>query len=171
EGRFAAENIGKHVKKGGLITKQIAQAIEADDSLDGVRIKSVLSVATARGIPQKCYGIDPATGQLVADAHPIGVIAAQSIGEPGTQLTLRTFHSGGSAAADDITQGLPRVEEIFEVRTPKGQAYLSDVPGLASVWEEGDKYIVQITSDHAESVKLAMDGRKPTVAGGSDIAI
>jgi len=171
EGRYAAEAIGKHVKKGELIDKKIAEAIEADESIDGVRIKSVLSVATARGIPAKCYGIDPATGELVADAHPIGVIAAQSIGEPGTQLTLRTFHSGGSAAADDITQGLPRVEEIFEVRTPKGQAYLSDVPGLASVWEEGDKYIVQITSDQAESVKLSMDGRKPTIGNGSDVAI
>lgn len=171
EGRFAAETIGSHVKKGELLTKKIAEAVEADESLDGVRIKSVLSVATARGIPQKCYGLDPATGNLVANAHPIGVIAAQSIGEPGTQLTLRTFHSGGSAAADDITQGLPRVEEIFEVRAPKGQAYLSDVPGLASVWEEGDKYIVQITSDQVEALELPLDGRTPKVANGSDIAI
>ncbi|MDQ3065518.1 MAG: DNA-directed RNA polymerase subunit beta', partial [bacterium] len=171
EGRYAAIDIAKHVKKGELITKDIAQAIDSDEALDGVRIKSVLSVATARGIPKKCYGLDPATGELVADAHPIGVIAAQSIGEPGTQLTLRTFHSGGSAAAEDITQGLPRVEEIFEVRSPKGQAYLSDVPGLASVWEEGDKYIVQITSDQVDALKLSLDGRKPTIANGSDIAI
>ncbi|MBA2279350.1 DNA-directed RNA polymerase subunit beta' [Candidatus Saccharibacteria bacterium] len=171
EGRFAAEKIGLYVKKGGLIDKKAAEAIEADADLDGVRIKSVLSVATARGIPAKCYGIDPATGMLVAKAHPIGVIAAQSIGEPGTQLTLRTFHGGGSAAAEDITQGLPRVEEIFEVRTPKGQAYLSDVPGLASVWEEGDKYIVQITSDQIDSLKLPLDGRKKKVQTGSDIAI
>ncbi len=171
EGRFAAENIGKHVKKGDLINKSIATAIDADEALDGVRIMSVLSVGTARGIPAKCYGLDPATGMLVADAHPIGVIAAQSIGEPGTQLTLRTFHSGGSAAAEDITQGLPRVEEIFEVRTPKGQAYLSDVTGLASVWEEGDKYIVQLTSDQLEALKLPLDGRTPKVQTGSDIAI
>jgi DNA-directed RNA polymerase subunit beta' len=170
-GRFAAEPIAKYVKKGELITSKIAQDIEADETLDGVRIKSVLSVATARGIPAKCYGIDPATGELVADAHPIGVIAAQSIGEPGTQLTLRTFHSGGSAAAEDITQGLPRVEEIFEVRTPKGQAYLSDVPGLASVWEEGDKYIIQITSDQIDSLKLPLDGRTLRVQNGTDIAI
>ncbi len=171
DGRFAAESVGKKVKKGELITKQIAEAIDADESLDGVRIKSVLSVATARGIPAQCYGIDPATGAIVADAHPIGVIAAQSIGEPGTQLTLRSYHGGGSASADDITQGLPRVEEIFEVRTPKGQAFLSDVTGLASVWEEGEKYIVQVTSDQADTVKLKLDGRKPAVATGSDIAI
>jgi len=171
EGRFASEEIKGYIKKGELFTRAIAQAIDADANLDGIRIKSVLSVGTARGIPAKCYGIDPATGKLVADAHPIGVIAAQSIGEPGTQLTLRTFHGGGSAAAEDITQGLPRVEEIFEVRAPKGQAFLSDVPGLASVWEEGDKYIVQLTSDQAESLELPLDGRTPKVANGSDISI
>jgi len=171
EGRFAAEDVKGHIKKGELFTRAIATAIESDASLDGIRIKSVLSVATARGIPAKCYGIDPATGKLVADAHPIGVIAAQSIGEPGTQLTLRTFHGGGSAAADDITQGLPRVEEIFEVRAPKGQAFLSDVPGLASVWEEGDKYIVQLTSDQVEALEIPLEGRTPKVANGSDIAI
>jgi DNA-directed RNA polymerase subunit beta' len=171
EGRFAAQNISTHVKKGALITHEAAKAIDADESLDAVRIMSVLSVGTARGIPAKCYGVDPATGNLVADAHPIGVIAAQSIGEPGTQLTLRTFHSGGSAAAEDITQGLPRVEEIFEVRTPKGQAYLSDVGGLASVWEEGDKYIVQITSDQIDALKLPLEGRTPKVQSGSDVAI
>ncbi|MFZ1324052.1 MAG: DNA-directed RNA polymerase subunit beta' [Candidatus Saccharimonadales bacterium] len=171
EGRFAAEDVKKHVKKGELITHAIAGAIEADEACDGVRIKSVLSVATARGIPAQCYGIDPATGELVADAHPIGVIAAQSIGEPGTQLTLRTFHSGGSAAAEDITQGLPRVEEIFETRAPKGQAFLSDVPGLASVWEEGDKYIVQVTSDQVDALELPLDGRTPKIANGSDVAI
>ncbi len=171
EGRFAAQDVKGHIKAGELITKEIAEAIEADENVDGIRIMSVLSVATARGIPQKCYGVDPATGNLVADAHPIGVIAAQSIGEPGTQLTLRSYHGGGSATAEDITQGLPRVEEIFEVRTPKGQAYLSDVTGLASVWEEGDNFIVQITSEQIDTLKLPLDGRKPRVQNGSDIAI
>ncbi len=171
EGRFAAQDVKGHVKAGELITKKIAEAIEADESLDGIRIMSVLSVGTARGIPAKCYGVDPATGNLVADAHPIGVIAAQSIGEPGTQLTLRSYHGGGSATAEDITQGLPRVEEIFEVRAPKGQAYLSDIGGLASVWEEGDKYIVQVTSDQVDALELPLEGRTPKVANGSDVAI
>jgi DNA-directed RNA polymerase subunit beta' len=169
EGRYAAENVGSHVKRGGLITKAIAEAIDADDSVSSVRIMSALSCNSVKGIPQKSYGIDPATGTLVTVAQPVGVIAAQSIGEPGTQLTLRTFHSGGSAAADDITQGLPRVEELFEVRTPKGQAYLSEIDGIAKVWEEGSKYVVQINSDTTKSIELTLDGRKPQIKTGSDV--
>src|SRR5690606_2460431 len=137
EGRFAAEKVGSLLKRGDLITKEIAEKIDADASLDGVKIMSALSATSAKGVPQKSYGVDPATGELVANHHPVGVIAAQSIGEPGTQLTLRTFHGGGTAAADDITQGLPRVEELFETRTPKGQAYLSEIDGTVTAWEEG----------------------------------
>ncbi len=170
QGRFAAENIGKYVKKEQLITKDIADKIEADVKLDGVKILSVLSAATARGIPAKSYGLDPATGKLVASRHPVGVIAAQSIGEPGTQLTLKTFHSGG-VAGEDITTGLPRVEELFEVRAPKGQAFLSDVRGVANVWEDGENFVVQITSDQVEKVKLTLADRTPKVANGSDISI
>ena len=170
QGRFAAENIGKHVKKGNLITPVIAAGIEADVELDGVKILSVLSAATARGIPAKSYGIDPATGRLVASRHPVGVIAAQSIGEPGTQLTLKTFHSGGVAGAD-ITTGLPRVEELFEVRAPKGEAYVAQIAGVVNAWEEGEHYVVQITSDEAIKIELKLDGRTVKVATGSDIAI
>ncbi|CAN5386642.1 DNA-directed RNA polymerase subunit beta' [soil metagenome] len=170
QGRFAAEDAAKYVKKGELITGDIAVAIEADDKLDGVKILSVLSAATARGIPAKSYGLDPATGRLVASRHPVGVIAAQSIGEPGTQLTLKTFHSGGVAGAD-ITTGLPRVEELFEVRAPKGEAYVSDVAGVANTWEEGEHYVVQVTGDDAENITLKLDGRSVKVATGSDIAI
>ncbi len=169
-GRFAAEDVKGHVKRGELITKEIAAAIEADEKLDGVKILSVLSAATARGIPLKSYGIDPATGKLVASKHPVGVIAAQSIGEPGTQLTLKTFHSGG-VAGEDITTGLPRVEELFEVRAPKGQAYLSDVAGVVNAWEEGEHYVVQVTSDQQEKVKLTLADRTPKVATGSDVSI
>src|SRR5690606_35667264 len=108
---------------------------------------------------------------VVANHHPVGVIAAQSIGEPGTQLTLRTFHSGGSAVADDITQGLPRVEELFEVRTPKGQAYLSEINGTVTAWEEGDHYIVQVAGSDEENVVLQIGKRKVQTAEGSDVAI
>ncbi|MBI1856996.1 DNA-directed RNA polymerase subunit beta' [Candidatus Saccharibacteria bacterium] len=170
-GRFAADNIAKYVKKNELITGDIAQAIDADASLDGVKIMSVLSTTSVRGVSRKSYGIDPATGELVAEHHPVGVIAAQSIGEPGTQLTLRTFHGGGSAAADDITQGLPRVEEIFEVRTPKGQAYLAEIAGTVSAREEGDHYIVQITTDSDEKVKLELGECKVQVADDSDVSV
>ncbi len=170
EGRFAAENIAKHVKKGNLITKDIAEAIDADTSLDGVKILSVLSCTNVRGIGRRSYGLDPATGELVSSFHPVGVIAAQSIGEPGTQLTLRTFHSGG-VASEDITTGLPRVEELFEVRTPKGQAFLADIAGAVSSWEEGDHYVVQISADDKEKVKLQLQGRQPQVATGTEVAI
>lgn len=170
-GRFAGENIGSYVKKGEHITKPIAEAIEADEKLDGVKIMSVLSGTAVRGVNRKSYGVDPATGQLVADHHPIGVIAAQSIGEPGTQLTLRTFHSGGAAVADDITQGLPRVEELFETRAPKGKAYLADIQGKVNVWEEGDLYHVQITDDEAKTSELKIGDRIVAVKTGTEVQV
>ena len=169
-GRFAAEDVKGYVAKGELIDKSVADAIDADEKVDGVKILSVLSAATARGIPAKSYGLDPATGQVVSSNHPVGVIAAQSIGEPGTQLTLRTFHSGG-VAGEDITTGLPRVEELFEVRAPKGQAFLSEASGVANVWEEGEHYVVQITTEQQEKVKMPLGDRNPRVANGSDVAI
>ena len=170
EGRFAAEDVGRHVKSGELITRNIAEKIDQDSSINDVRIMSVLSCSSPRGIGRKSYGIDPATGDVVTPHYPVGVVAAQSIGEPGTQLTLRTFHSGG-AAGEDITTGLPRVEELFEVRTPKGQAYLSEIAGKVSIWEEGEKYIIQVTSDDAQVVELNLEGRTPHVKSKSDIAV
>jgi DNA-directed RNA polymerase subunit beta' len=170
EGRFAAENIGKYVKRGTVITPEAASQIDADDKLDGIRIMSALSATSVKGVPQKSYGLDPATGEVVANHHPVGVIAAQSIGEPGTQLTLKTFHSGG-VAGEDITTGLPRVEELFEVRTPKGQAYLADISGNVALWEEGDHYVVQISADDHEKVEFKLGERKAQVAQGTDIAI
>ncbi len=169
-GRFAGENIAKHVKKNALITAEIAAKIEADETLDGVKIMSALSSTNVRGVSRKSYGIDPATGELVSDHHPIGVIAAQSIGEPGTQLTLKTFHSGG-VAGEDITTGLPRVEELFEVRTPKGQAFLASINGTVNTWEEGEHYVVQISADEDSKVDLSLKGRTPQIASGSDVAI
>lgn len=170
EGRFSALKIGKHIKANELITPEIAKAIDEDDSLDGVRIMSALSCTNVRGVSRKSYGLDPATGELVAIAHPAGVIAAQSIGEPGTQLTLKTFHSGG-VAGEDITTGLPRVEELFEVRTPKGQAFLAEIAGAVSAWEEGDHYVVQIAADTNEKVDLKLEDRTPQVAEGTEVAI
>lgn len=170
-GRFAAENVKGHVKKGELITVHTAEQIDADEKIDGVRIMSVLSCTSARGVPQKSYGIDPATGELVVSHHPIGVIAAQSIGEPGTQLSLDSKHRSGAVVADDTAQGLSRVEELFEARTPKGQAYLTDIAGTAKAWEESDHYVVQISAQDKENVTLELAGRKPSVASGSDVAI
>ncbi len=170
EGRFVAENVGKYIKKGELVTRAIAAEIDADESIDSVRIMSVLSCSSPRGVSRKSYGVDPATGNLVTAFYPIGVVAAQSIGEPGTQLTLRTFHSGG-VAGEDITTGLPRVEEIFECRAPKGQAFLSEVAGTANVWEDGDHYIVQVTSNEKDEVALKLAGRKAHIKSGTEVAV
>lgn len=174
-GRFAAEDIGSgketYTKKGEQFTPEAAAAIDSNSELDGVKIMSALSCTSVRGVPQKSYGVDPATGLKVASHHPIGVIAAQSIGEPGTQLSLDSKHRSGGALADDTAQGLSRIEELFEVRTPKGQAYLTDVAGTANAWEEGDHYVVQVTAHDKENVILEIGDRKVQVATGSDVAI
>ncbi len=170
-GRYAAENIAKHVKKGELITSEIAQLIENDTKLDGVKIMSALSCMNIRGVPRKSYGIDPATGNLVDGHHPIGVIAAQSIGEPGTQLSLDSKHRSGALVADDSAQGLSRIEELFEVRTPKGVAYLTDISGTVNAWEEGDHYIVQITAHNKKNLSFDLNERKTKLSSGSDVQV
>ncbi len=169
-GRFAAEDTAGIVKKGELITPELAAKIN-DSDVDGVRIMSVLSQGWIKGISTKSYGLDMATGRVIAAHQPVGVIAAQSVGEPGTQLTLRTYHQSGLAAAADITQGLPRVVELFEARAPKGQAYLSDVSGVVRTWEEGSSYVVQITADTDEPVELKLEGRTPTIKTGQDVLV
>lgn len=171
EGRFAAEDVKGHIKKGEEITKEVSEAIEADKKLDAVKIMSVLSCTAARGVNRKSYGIDPATGELVADHSPIGVIAAQSIGEPGTQLSLDSKHRSGAVVADDTAQGLSRVEELFEVRQPKGQAYLTDIAGTVTAWEEGDHYVVQVAANEKSNIKFTLGERKPHLASGSDVAV
>ena len=169
-GRYAAEDVAGHVKKGELITRAIANEIENDSSVESVKIMSVLSTKNLRGIPQKSYGIDMATGALVAKSQPVGVIAAQSVGEPGTQLTLRTFHASG-VAGGDITQGLPRVEELFEARSPKGQAYVTEVTGLVDVWEDGSHYVVQVTPEAGHVERLPLEGRTVNVKAGSNVKV
>lgn len=169
-GRFAAEDIAGHVKDGELITRDIANAIEADADITEAKIRSVLTAKNLRGVPIKSYGIDMATGHPVALAQPVGVIAAQSVGEPGTQLTLRTFHQGG-VQESDITQGLPRVEELFEARTPKGQAYITEVTGVVEVWEDNKKYIVQVTPEAGHVERIPLEGRTVNVKNGSDVKV
>jgi len=170
-GRYSAENIPRHVKRGDLITAPMAEAIDQDDKVKDVKVMSVLSCLTTRGVPRKSYGLDPATGELVANYHPIGVIAAQSIGEPGTQLSLDSKHRSGALVADDAAQGLTRIEELFEARTPKGQAYLTEITGTVTTWEEGDYYVVQVAANKKANVSFNLTGRKPQVKGGTDVAI
>lgn len=167
-GRYAAEDVKSYVAKDELITKEIAEAIEADESIDNVKIQSILSTSNLNGIPRRSYGVDMSTGHLVDMAQPVGVIAAQSVGEPGTQLTLRTFHASG-VAGGDITQGLPRVEELFEARAPKGQAFMSEISGLVDVWEDGKKYVVQVTPQAGHVERIALGERTVGVKSGSDV--
>lgn len=169
-GRYTAEDIPGHIGKNELITREIANEIEDDNSIEAVKIQSVLSTKNLRGIPRRSYGIDMSTGNLVDAAQPVGVIAAQSVGEPGTQLTLKTFHASG-VAGGDITQGLPRVEELFEARTPKGQAYMTEISGLVDTWEDGKKYIVQVTPDSGKVERLELEGRKVVIKSGSSIQV
>lgn len=171
EGRYAAENVKDYVKAGDAISKEVAEKIEADETVDNVKIYSVLSATNVRGVPCKSYGVDPATGELVADRNPIGVIAAQSIGEPGTQLSLDSKHRSGAVLADDTAQGLNRVEELLEARQPKGQAYLSEINGTVTTWEESEQYIVQVAADAEEQITLDLEGRTVKVKSGSDVAI
>ena len=149
-GRFTAEAVPGYIDADQLITREIANAIEKDENITEVKIQSVLSTPDLAGIPQKSYGMAMATGLLVDPAEPVGVIAAQSVGEPGTQLTLNTFHSSGVAGSGAISQGLPRVEELLEARSPKGQAYMTEVSGVVDIWEDGNMNIVQITPQQTE---------------------
>jgi len=169
-GRFTAEEVSGYIGAGELITREIASAIDADEEVKSVKIQSVLTTKNLRGIPCKSYGIDMSTNRIIAVAQPVGVIAAQSVGEPGTQLTLKTFHSGGEAGGD-ITQGLPRVEELFEARNPKGQAYMTEVTGLVDLWEDGKKYVVQVTPEAGHVERIALDGRTAVVKSGSNVKV
>ncbi|MCQ2408924.1 MAG: DNA-directed RNA polymerase subunit beta' [Clostridia bacterium] len=122
-------------------------------NLYGVYIRSVLTCKTQNGVCVKCYGKNMASGNPVKIGEAVGVIAAQSIGEPGTQLTMRTFHSGGVATDDDITQGLPRVEELFEARKPKGEAVITLVPGAVTIADDRRSVTVS-NSDGAETYAI-----------------
>ncbi|ARK28506.1 DNA-directed RNA polymerase subunit beta' [Halalkalibacter krulwichiae] len=133
------------IRKNELIHEDIAKAI-VEAGVEEVTIRSVFTCDTRHGVCKKCYGRNLATGSDVEVGEAVGIIAAQSIGEPGTQLTMRTFHTGG-VAGDDITQGLPRIQELFEARNPKGQAVISEIDGEVVDFKEGDKREVTIRSE------------------------
>src|SRR5699024_826065 len=115
--------------------------------IEEVTIRSVFKCNTQHGVCQKCYGRNLATGEEVEVGEAVGIIAAQSIGEPGTQLTMRTFHTGG-VAGDDITQGLPRIQELFEARNPKGEAVISEINGaVQEIKDVKDRQEIVIQGD------------------------
>ncbi|WP_119696636.1 DNA-directed RNA polymerase subunit beta' [Microbacterium halotolerans] len=130
-----------------MIEKLVAGGVEK------IKVRSVLTCDSAVGVCAQCYGRSLATGNLVDIGEAVGIIAAQSIGEPGTQLTMRTFHTGGSASADDITQGLPRVQELFEARTPKGASPIADADGRITIEETEKQKKVILTPDSGDEVK------------------
>ena len=150
------------VKKNHMITPSRAEAImkhgvgkngdPIDPVKDGIKIRTILTCRSHLGICAKCYGANMATGEMVQVGEAVGIIAAQSIGEPGTQLTMRTFHTGGVAGAD-ITQGLPRVEELFEARKPKGLAIITDINGKVEVKDSKKQRSVVVTNQESGEAK------------------
>ena len=176
-GRYSAQKIinpeTKEVilDKNEMITENIVSKIKKA-GIKAVEIRSVLSCRTINGVCQKCYGRNLATGNLVETGEAVGVMAAQSIGEPGTQLTMRTFHSGGVAHGGDadITQGLPRVEELFEARTPKGKATIAEVAGkVISVEESGGKHKIMIENEAGVTDQTTLYNQKVIVNVGDEV--
>ena len=149
-GRYAAEDYKDKegniiVEANCMITPKRAKAI-VNAGYQQVKIRTMLTCKSHNGACSKCYGANLATGQAVQVGEAVGIIAAQSIGEPGTQLTMRTFHAGG-VAGDDITQGLPRVEELFEARKPKGLAIITEIAGRADVKETKEKREITVVNE------------------------
>ena len=162
-GRYACEEIKDKdgnviVKRNHMITpsrasKIMSVGVDADGNpIEEVKIRTILTCHSHNGICAKCYGANMATGEAVQVGEAVGIIAAQSIGEPGTQLTMRTFHTGG-VAGDDITQGLPRVEELFEARKPKGLAIIAEFGGVATIKDTKKKREIVITNDETGESK------------------
>ncbi|SKA92733.1 DNA-directed RNA polymerase subunit beta' [Clostridium sp. USBA 49] len=174
-GRYSAEDIINPetgevlVPKDEYIDVFTAEKIEKL-GIKKVKIRSVFTCKAKFGVCAKCYGMNMATGEKINNGEAVGIIAAQSIGEPGTQLTMRTFHTGGVAGAD-ITQGLPRVEELFEARKPKGLAIVSETAGTVRVEETKKKRIVYVTSESGEEISYDIPfGSRLKVSNGDVIA-
>jgi DNA-directed RNA polymerase subunit beta' len=173
-GRYTAADVADPktgeviVERGEEVTEDIANRIIAA-GLDKVYVRSALTCMTRRGICALCYGRDLSHGKFVKHGEAVGIIAAQSIGEPGTQLTMRTFHTGGVAGLD-ITSGLPRVEELFEARVPKGSAIIAEIDGTAELIRDGDRRTLRITSVemYRDDYQLPK-GAKAQVKDGQDV--
>ncbi len=178
-GRVAAEDVvhPKDKKRvivamNEMISEEKAKEIAAA-GITAVKIRTVLTCSSKNGVCAKCYGKDMAGSRMVRIGEAVGIIAAQSIGEPGTQLTMRTFHTGGVAAADDITRGLPRVEELFEARKPKGVAIVAEYGGKVRVVEKDGKRDVVVKKDDGkeDGYSIPFGAKlKPEIKNGAVIA-
>ena len=157
-GRYTAEDVYDPetgeliIGKNQFIDYDIRDRI-VEAGIEGVRCRTVFTCRSEHGVCAKCYGMNCATGQPVTIGEAVGIIAAQAIGEPGTQLTMRTFHTGGVATAEDITQGLPRVEEIFEARKPKGLAVITEIAGTVQISSDGKKTEAIVRNEDGEQEK------------------
>ncbi|MBR4434773.1 MAG: DNA-directed RNA polymerase subunit beta' [Clostridia bacterium] len=174
-GRYTAEDVFDPktrrliVGKNEMITYDICDKIIAA-GIKGVRCRTVFTCRSEHGVCAKCYGRNCATGQEVTIGEAVGIIAAQAIGEPGTQLTMRTFHTGGVASAEDITQGLPRVEEIFEARKPKGLAVITEIGGTVEINTDGKKTEATVSNSDGECEKYLIPfGSKSKVKSGDTV--
>ncbi len=157
------------IDKNELITENIADKI-IKAGITSVEIRTLLTCKTKHGVCRKCYGKNLATGNIVETGEAVGIMAAQSIGEPGTQLTMRTFHTGG-VAGDDITQGLPRVQELFEARNPKGKATIAEINGkITKIDEANGKWKVYIKNDVETREHVTLYGAKLRVAKGDVVS-
>jgi len=146
DGKVATTPAGVELRAGTLIDRKVVDAV-ATSGAEQIRVRSVLTCEERYGVCAACYGLSLATGLMVEQGEAVGIVAAQSIGEPGTQLTMRTFHTGG-VAGEDITHGLPRVVELFEARTPKGKAILSEIGGTVALPDdEGGRRVVVESPD------------------------
>ena len=176
-GRFANKKIVHPETKEVIVNKlEMISETLADKIIDAgiteVEIRTILTCNTANGVCQKCYGRNLATGNLVEIGEAVGVMAAQSIGEPGTQLTMRTFHSGGVAHGGDadITQGLPRVQELFEARNPKAKSTIAEIDGTVSkIKEDHGKYKISITNKLETKEHITNYGSKLCVEKGAEV--
>ncbi len=175
-GRFTAKPILNPetkeiiVDKDVLLNESMVSKIEKA-GVKEVEIRSILTCKSPNGVCQKCYGRNLATGNLVETGEAVGIMAAQSIGEPGTQLTMRTFHSGGVAGGEDITQGLPRVEELFEARNPKGKATISEITGTVSLIEDvNGKWKVVVENKTEARDHITSYGAKLNVEVGDEVS-
>jgi len=174
-GRYAAAPVADEatgeiiVDRNEEIGEAVADRLEALE-VARVYVRTPMSCEAERGICQLCYGRDLARGELVRPRTAVGIIAAQSIGEPGTQLTMRTFHTGGVAGTTDITSGLPRVEELFEARVPKGEAIISEIDGVVEVLEDGGQRLVRVSNvDTVVEEYEIPGGTLPQVADGDHV--
>ena len=176
-GRVAAEDVihpetGEVlVKANEMISPNMADYIDAV-GVKVVKIRNVLRCQSKMGVCAKCYGANMSSGNQVRIGESVGIIAAQSIGEPGTQLTMRNFHSGGIATSDDITQGLPRVEELFEARKPKGLAIVSEINGIVTITDTKKKREVVVTNDETGETKsyVIPYGSRIKVTDGTEVS-